>query len=259
MPSVCTVTVYCTGFTVTVQVSVNLPSSVSTLMLAVPAPTAVTRPFASTVATLSLSLLQVTALLVALAGSTVAVRVSVLPTVSVVLVLFSNTRLTGTLVCSPIVILNSLLSEPPPFAALTVKLNVPSAVGVPEMTPVLSAKVRPSGKVLPVTRLQDVALFAARVALYAVPTVPPSREVVVIVGGGFPLMSLGKVPEFSILPLLISVPPSVVVTVPSLVSVAPLPIVRLAPLGIFRLSPSPISKCSCNFIGPYTMPSPLLI
>jgi len=36
---------------------------------------------------------------------------------------------------------------PAEFVALTVKLNVPIVVGVPEMTPVVSFKLRPAGNV----------------------------------------------------------------------------------------------------------------
>ena len=64
----------------TVQAAVKLLSAVVTVIVAVPAPTAVTLPVASTVATLSLSLLHVTFLLVALSGVMVAVRGSVSPT-----------------------------------------------------------------------------------------------------------------------------------------------------------------------------------
>ena len=87
------------------------------------------------------------------------------------------------------VILNDSLSEPPLFLAVTVKLDVPCAVGVPEITPVLSSKVRPFGKALPVEALHvhEVGLpVAVSVALYAVPTVPSSMEVVVIPGGAVP-------------------------------------------------------------------------
>ena len=65
--------------TVTAQVSVNSPSAVLTVMVALPALTALTTPF-STVATAVFELLQVSPLFVALFGVTVAVRVPVAPT-----------------------------------------------------------------------------------------------------------------------------------------------------------------------------------
>ena len=58
---------------VTAQVAVLLPSVVFTVMVAVPAATAVTKPVALTVATAVLLDVQVTALLLALAGASVAV------------------------------------------------------------------------------------------------------------------------------------------------------------------------------------------
>jgi hypothetical protein len=75
----------CTGgaFTVTVQGAVNLPSTVVTVMTALPAATALTVPFnplADTAATAGALLLHDTLLLVALDGATVAINVSLLPT-----------------------------------------------------------------------------------------------------------------------------------------------------------------------------------
>ena len=64
--------------TVTVHVAVLPPSTVVTVMVAVPAPTGVTLP-STTVTTEGLSLVHVTALLVALSGNTVAVRVFASP------------------------------------------------------------------------------------------------------------------------------------------------------------------------------------
>jgi hypothetical protein len=62
--------------TVTVQVAVLFPSTVVTVMVAVPTAPGVTTPLA-TVATTGLLVDQLTAVLVALAGATVAVRVVV--------------------------------------------------------------------------------------------------------------------------------------------------------------------------------------
>ena len=82
--------------TVTVQVAVFPPSSVVTVMVAVPALLAVTVPSVSTVATLVSLLAQVTFLLVALSGVMVAVRASVSPSVRLKVVLSSVTPVTGT-------------------------------------------------------------------------------------------------------------------------------------------------------------------
>ena len=83
--------------TVMTHVAVNLPSSVSAVIVAVPGPAAVTLPSASTVATASAELVQVTFGFEALFGATVAVScsVSVLPIVSVPLVGSSVTPVTG--------------------------------------------------------------------------------------------------------------------------------------------------------------------
>ena len=43
--------------------------------------------------------------------------------------------------------LRAFVPFPVEFAALTVKLNVPVAVGVPEINPVVSFKLRPAGSV----------------------------------------------------------------------------------------------------------------
>lgn len=57
-----------------------------------------------------------------------------------------------------------------PFAALTVKLNVPSVDGIPEMMPLVE-RAKPPGR-LPLSRLHVIGIepVAARVWLYAVPT-----------------------------------------------------------------------------------------
>jgi hypothetical protein len=68
----------------------------------------------------------------------------------------------------------------------TVKLDVPVAVGVPEMTPVVAFKVRPAGSA-PAMMLQvygGVPPMACKVWLYAVPLVPPASDVVVTPSGG---------------------------------------------------------------------------
>ena len=80
---------------VTVQVSVNPPSTVVTVMVAVPALTPVTTPELSTVAAAALPDAQVTALLVASAGDTVAINVSVAPVALVVVALSKLTPVTA--------------------------------------------------------------------------------------------------------------------------------------------------------------------
>ena len=77
--------------------------------------------------------------------------------------------------------LSFFVSLPTLLPAFTVKVNVPAVVGVPEM--VLPERVKPAGR-LPLSMLQvmGAAPVAARVWLYASPTLPPDRVVVVMAG-----------------------------------------------------------------------------
>jgi hypothetical protein len=81
------------------------------------------------------------------------------------------------------VIDNAFVSLPPPFVAFTVKLNVPVAEGVPEITPAVE-RVKPVGNE-PLSRVHVIGVepVAVRVWLYAVPSTPPGKVVVVIAGG----------------------------------------------------------------------------
>ena len=88
------VTGYTFAFTVTSQVAVLPPSSVVTVIVAVPALIAVTTPL-STVATEGSLVDQVTFLLVAVSGLTVADKVKVSPSVRVSEVLSRVTLVTG--------------------------------------------------------------------------------------------------------------------------------------------------------------------
>jgi hypothetical protein len=81
--------------TVTEQSAVFLPSSVVTVMTALPTDTPVTRPLDETVAMVGTLLLHVTLWFVAEAGSTLANKVSVPPTVRLVDVLFRDTCVTA--------------------------------------------------------------------------------------------------------------------------------------------------------------------
>jgi len=71
----------------------------------------------------------------------------------------------------------------------TVKSVVPAALGVPEIVPAL-LNDRPAGNAEPEARAQVIVPappLACNVALYAVPTVPLAREVVVMLGAGVTL------------------------------------------------------------------------
>jgi hypothetical protein len=82
--------------TVIVQVAVLWPSSVVTVIVALPAFTPVTVPFEDTLATAVALLVHVTALLVALDGETVSASFSLLPAGILVDVLFKITPVTAT-------------------------------------------------------------------------------------------------------------------------------------------------------------------
>ena len=113
--------------TVTSQVSVNSPSSVVTVIFAVPAVTAVTLPFSSTFATSALSLLQLTFLLLAPSGATVAVSTALSP-VSISSVFLSRvTPVTG-VSCSSTV--TSQVAVNPPSSVFTVTIAVPAATAL---------------------------------------------------------------------------------------------------------------------------------
>jgi hypothetical protein len=94
------------------------------------------------------------------------VRVLVLPEVDAVMVIESG------FVALPVLLI-----------ALTVKSDSPSVVGVPEIMPVVSARLKPAGKLpLSIFHVMGVSPVAASVWLYAVPTTPLGNSAVVIAG-----------------------------------------------------------------------------
>jgi hypothetical protein len=115
--------------TVTAQVAFLFPSDVVTVIVAVPADTAVTVP-SSTVATLELLVVQLTVLFVALLGLTVSVRVSDPPAVKERLVLLRLTLVTGTAAATTVKAQVAVLF---PSTVVTVIVAVPTdtAVTVP--------------------------------------------------------------------------------------------------------------------------------
>jgi hypothetical protein len=81
-----------------------------------------------------------------------------------------------------IVIDNDFVSFPAALVAFTVKVNFPVAVGDPEITPVVSARIKPVGNE-PLSRLHVIPPpVAASVWLYAVCAVPSGNVAVVISG-----------------------------------------------------------------------------
>lgn len=113
--------------TVTVQVAVLLPSTVLTVIVAVPAATAVTRPLLFTEAILLLLLLQVTFLLVAFDGAMVGVNCSVLPAVNEVEILFKDTPVTDMVAAFTVTEQVAVLL---PSTVVTVIVALPVAIAV---------------------------------------------------------------------------------------------------------------------------------
>ena len=85
-----------------------------------------------------------------------------------------------------IVMLSCLVVPAAPDTALTVKREVPDAVGVPEIVPVEALRVSPAGRLPELTDHAAPEGLDVRVALYAVPNVPDGSDVVVIVSTAEP-------------------------------------------------------------------------
>ena len=121
------------------QVAVFSPSTVLTVMVAVPLRTPVTRPFSSTVATEGSLLSHVTVLFVALSGSTVAVSVSDAP-VEIGNSSSRDTPATGML--NTVTVQVAVLVSPVALGEVTVMVAVPAA---PPVTTPLASTVATEG------------------------------------------------------------------------------------------------------------------
>jgi hypothetical protein len=91
---------------------------------------------------------------------------------------------------------NGLSSVPAELVALTVNVDVPAVVDVPESTPA-GDSVRPGGNVpLTTDQVIGVSPVAASVCVYAMPTVPSGSVAVVIDGAiaGVPYKALNVCP-----------------------------------------------------------------
>jgi len=140
--------------TVTSQNAVLLPSTVVTVMVAVPASIAATIPDALTIATASLLLLHVTLLFVALAGITVAVNAAVFPFTNAIVLGDSVTPVTGTVVLPPPVTVTAQVAVLPPSAVVAV------IVAEPAPTPVTTPDALTTATAL-LLLVQDTVLFVA--------------------------------------------------------------------------------------------------
>ena len=126
------VTAYTLAWTFTEQVAVLPPSSVVTVIVALPFETAVTLP-SCTVATDELSEVQIRFLLVAFSGVIVAVKVATSPSVSSIDVLSKTTPVTGYFLSLTVI---EQLAVIPPSSVFTVTTAVPllRAVTLPSST-----------------------------------------------------------------------------------------------------------------------------
>ena len=130
-----------------------------------------------------------------------------------------------------ITMLSAFVSFPALFVALTVKFDVPAVVGVPVIAPVDVFKLRPPGRLpLAIAHVIGVVPVAARVWLYAVPTVPAGKEAVVIVGAtGAELMTM--------LSALVAFPALFVALTVKLKVAAVVGVPVIAPVDAFKLRP----------------------
>jgi hypothetical protein len=80
------------------------------------------------------------------------------------------------------VIDNCLVTFPAALVAPTVKVDVPVVVGIPAITPVVGARLKPVGKLPIMLHSMGVVPIAASVWLYKILAVPFGNDVVVIVG-----------------------------------------------------------------------------
>ncbi len=135
---------------------------------------------------------------------------------------------------TPVMAMDRFAVAVPPSLSVTVTVNedVPVVVGVPLMTPVDGARVRPGGSV-PVLSAHVYGFVppeAARVWEYATPTSPPGRDVVVMVG---PVpISMDNALAAAVLPRL-----SWTVTLKSEVPTGPLGVPLIMPLDDPRVKP----------------------
>jgi len=203
-----------------VQVAVRLPSVVVTVIVAVPAPTALTLPLASTVATLALLDVQVTARLPAFDGLTVGVSTPVSPARKFIVVLFNVTPVTGT-------------------ETVTVQVAVTfdkSHLAVIVAVPAPTADTTPSGLTLATRSFDDVQVTPRPLAFAGVyvtdnVAVPPPDNVrsvllrVILVAPPPGAMTVTLVEAPSLVPvterLMFVVPVLTPVTTPLLFTVAP--------------------------------------
>ena len=123
-----------------------------------------------------------------------------------------------------IVIDSSFVSLPALFSALTVNLAVPSAVGVPLISPVSAFRLRPAGRPPSMLHVIGAVPVAVRVWLYASPTLPSGRVSVVMLGAASGALTVTVQEAVNkpscVVAVMTAVPPATAVTTPSSETVA---------------------------------------
>ena len=124
-----------------------------------------------------------------------------------------------------IVMDSSFVLLPALLVALTVNLAVPSAVGVPLISPVSLFRLRSAGRLPPsMLHVMGVVPVAVRIWLYASPTLPSGRVSVVMLGavsGALTVTVQVAVNKPScVVAVMTAVPPATAVTTPSSETVA---------------------------------------
>ncbi|GHU98379.1 hypothetical protein FACS1894211_02030 [Clostridia bacterium] len=206
--------------TVTVQVAVLLPSVVVTVIVAVPAETAVTVPF-DTIATELFEDVQDIALFVALLGATVAVKVKSPPVVNVLFVSFNVTPVTETVIGAGAFTVTVQVAVLLPSVVVTVIVAVPAetAVTVPFDTVAIEL----------LEDVQDIALFVALLGatvavkvkslpvvnvLFVSFNVTPVTETVIGVGAFTVTVQVAVLLPSVVVTVIVAVPAETAVTVP---------------------------------------------
>ena len=119
---------------------------------------------------------------------------------------------------------SSFVLLPALLVALTVKVAVPSAVGVPLISPVSAFRLRPAGRPPSMLHVIGAVPVAVRVWLYASPTLPSGRVSVVMVGAASGALTVTVQVAVNkpscVVAVMTAVPPATAVTTPSSETVA---------------------------------------
>ena len=127
-----------------------------------------------------------------------------------------------------ITMLKTFVLFPAEFVALALKLNVPIAVGVPEIAPVVAFRFKPLGSVpLAIDQVIGIVPVTPSIWLYDWPTIPPGRVRVVIIG----------ISVITILKLLVVFPEELVALIVKLNVPSTVGVPEIAPVAPFIFKP----------------------